>query len=411
MCARNGLKLLARSRVVVTGLGVVAANGSNRDEFAASLMLGRSGLGGHIRFDSSCLRSAEAGAVSLDLPEIGELHEDEMVVHLAKEAMDQALEDCGLEKEELRLLGRRTGLSFSTSLGSNDRMMKYIRDKATSERTDPRWLTRIPAFVQKLARHLEIGGPLYTTTSACAAGTAAIGIAYDQIAGGRAEVMIAGGADPLTAFSSYGFHALKALSPDQCRPFDAERNGISIGEGSAFFVVESLKHAVSRGARIYGEILSYSIGNEAHHITSPDPSGAGALASMRHALEQANLRPEQINYINAHGTATPLNDEMELKAIGELLGDSVGEVAVSSTKSMTGHCLGAAGSIELAACLLSLHEGFIPPTSRLDHIQEEHQAFRLVKDSAVKAELKYILSNSFAFSGNTSSIVIGKCNV
>lgn len=337
------------------------------------------------------------------------VQDEERVVWLAKDALNEALQDSGLRRSELRILKQRAGLSLSTSLGSNDRMMRYIHDNRSGE-ANPYWLTRIPVFLQHLLRHLEISGPVYTTMSACAAGTAAMGIAFDQIAGGKADVMIAGGADPLAAFSCYGFHALKALSPDECRPFDAARNGISIGEGSAFFVVESLEHARSREARIYGEILGYSIGNEAHHITSPDPSGAGALASMRHALDQAGLRADQLDYINAHGTSTPMNDAMELKAIGELLGEHRGQVAVSSTKSMTGHCLGAAGSIELAACFIALHEGFIPPTSRLAEVEAEHQSLWLVKDSPVKAELTYILSNSFAFSGNTSSIVIGKCN-
>jgi 3-oxoacyl-[acyl-carrier-protein] synthase II len=246
--------------------------------------------------------------------------------------------------------------------------------------------------------------------SACAAGTAGAGIAFDLIKEGKADVMIAGGADPLTKFACTGFHSLKSLSPTCCTPFDKEHDGIIIGEGSAFFVIENLEHAKKRNAKIYGEILGYSINNEAYHITSPQPSGDGALISMKEALRKSNLSLDKLDYINAHGTATKANDNMELKAITNLLGDKVKDVAISSTKSMTGHCLGAAGSIELAIAMISLSKGFIPPTSTLRNPQEGFEDYNLVKEKGMKKELNYILSNSFAFAGNTSSIVIGKCN-
>lgn len=396
------------NRVVITGYGVVTSNGDNREEFAEALYEGISGLKEVSIFDMSKMRTKLGGQVNFELKKVEQIDDEERTVQMAKKALKEAFTHAGIDSEYIMKLDNRCGLSISTSLAGNERMMKYLNEKSDGYKGNPEWLVKIPTFLYSILRETKVKGPCYTTMSACAAGTAGVGVAYDLISKGKVDLVVTGGADPLTEFACTGFHALKSLSPTGCKPFDKNHDGIVIGEGSAFFILESLDNAIKRGAKIYAEILGYSINNEAYHITSPNPTGVGAYRSMSEALNRAKVAPKDVDYINAHGTATKANDEMELKAIELLLGDKAKEIPISSIKSMVGHCLGAAGSIELASCLIALEKGFIPATETLKDHQDGYEDFNLIKTATICKDLDIILSNSFAFAGNTSSIVIGR---
>lgn len=398
-------------RAVVTGIGIITANGNSREEVFEATCDGRSGLGEVTIFDMSDIRTQVAGEVKKDIPDMTKPDELERMVNLAMIALTEALEDSVLKSEDIEELGAKAGITISTSLGGNLKMMNHIKNRLNNKENSYKWITEVPGFVSTLCDKAGVKGPCYTTISACAAGTAGASIALDKIRSGKVDLMVVGGADPLTRFSISGFHSLKTMSATGCRPFDISRDGIIIGEGSAFLIVESLERALNRGAHIYGEILGYGLSNDAYHSTSPDPSGEGAYYAMKMALEDANLTPKDINYLNAHGTGTKINDSMEINAISKLYKEENPELKVSSTKSMTGHCLGAAGSIELAISLLSIERGIIPPTATLENVGEGLNEFDLVPKKGVKAELNYVMSNSFAFAGNNASIVVGKYKV
>jgi 3-oxoacyl-[acyl-carrier-protein] synthase II len=397
-----------KQRVVVTGLGVVAANGNDRHEFSEGLFTGKVGIRPAESLDMSKYRTKLAGEVkrSTSVSELEKKYNSDRTVFLAIQALNEAITDSGLSFENIQSLGRRAGLSFATSLGGNSRLMNFLNETLEEKDPRPEWLCDMNFYTNFIAKRSNIEGCVFTTVSACAAGTAAAGIAIDMIRFGRSDVMVVGGSDPLTELSMSGFHSLKSLSPVGSKPFDKKRDGLIIGEGAAMFIFESLEHAQKRGAQIYGEVIGYGISNDAYHITSPDPKGGGAIRAMQMALQDAGINPENVDYINAHGTSTLLNDQMELKAIREVFGEHAGQVYISSTKSMTGHCLGAAGSIELAACLLALKDGFVPPTATLEEPEESFLPFRLVKRKGLPSEIRTLMSNSFAFAGNTASIIV-----
>ena len=219
--------------------------------------------------------------------------------------------------------------------------------------------------------------------------------------------MVCGGTEPMCRITYAAFNALQAVDPEHCKPFDRNRQGLSLGEGAGILILESLAHAQKRGARIYGEVLGCGITCDANHMTAPDPEAAGAAAAMKAALDDAGLSPNKVDYINAHGTATPANDRMEALAIRRVFGKRAASIPVSSTKSMIGHTLGAAGAIEAVACLLAIEQGFLPPTV---HHEEPDEACDLdvVPLTSRKARLDIVLSNSFAFGGNNTSLVIGR---
>lgn len=399
-----------KHRVVLTGLGVVAPNGNNREAFYEALREGRSGLGDVSLLDMSLYRTQIAGEVKLQFSEeiAAAEHNDDRTVSLAFQALEEALLDAGLTRDDIEGLGNRAGLAFATSLGGNSRMMEHIKQELAGEAPAPEWLSDLNFFTNFVARKAGIQGPVSTTASACAAGSASAGVALDMIRFGRADLMVLGGADPLTDLSIGGFHSLKSLSPNGSKPFDRNRDGLVIGEGSAMFVLERLDHAVARGAHIYAEVLGYGISNDAYHITSPDPEGGGAIRAMRMALEDAGIAPSDVDYINAHGTSTLVNDKMELGAITEVFGEHAYSVAISSTKSMTGHCLGAAGSIELATAMLAIDRNFLPPTATLDDPEEAFEGYNLIKKRGEDAQVNVVMSNSFAFAGNAACLILAR---
>jgi 3-oxoacyl-[acyl-carrier-protein] synthase II len=259
----------------------------------------------------------------------------------------------------------------------------------------------------RIATHLGLMGPKTTFMTACSSGATAIGYARDLIQTNQAPVVVRGGTEPLCRLTYAAFNALQAVDPEHCKPFDKNRQGLSLGEGAGIMVLEALAHARKRGARIYGEILGYGLSCDAHHMTAPDPEGGGAALAMRRALDDAGVPVEAVDYINAHGTATPANDLMETRAIKTVFGRRAHRIPISSTKSMIGHTLGAAGAIEGVASLLAIHHRFVPPT--IHHRTPDPQCdLDFVAEGARSADLSVVLSNSFAFGGNNTVVVFGK---
>jgi 3-oxoacyl-[acyl-carrier-protein] synthase II len=243
--------------------------------------------------------------------------------------------------------------------------------------------------------------------TACSSGATAVGFARDLIVQGDASIMITGGVEPLSRTTFATFNALQAVDPEYCKPFDLKRQGLSLGEAAAFLILESLAHALKRKARIYGEILGYGVTCDAHHMTAPDPEGSGAVRSIRAALQDADLLPAAVDYICAHGTATPANDAMEAKAIREVFEKDATRIPVSSIKSMTGHTLGASGALAAVASLIAIRDGFIPPT--IHHEAPDPGCdLDFVSTGARPAVLNVVLANAFAFGGNNTSLLLGR---
>ncbi|MGD0275390.1 MAG: beta-ketoacyl-[acyl-carrier-protein] synthase family protein, partial [Syntrophales bacterium] len=265
------------------------------------------------------------------------------------------------------------------------------------------------ASADHIAYHLSLQGPKITLMTACSSGATVLGYARDLIRQGQASMMLAGGVEPMCRITYAAFNALKSLDPNTCRPFDRKRSGLSLGEAAAMMILEPLDVALMRGARIYGEISGYGVTSDSFHMTAPDEQASGAIRSMEAAIKDSGLSHEDIDYINAHGTATQANDVMETKAIKEVFGKRAYAIPVSSTKSMTGHTLGAAGALEGVVSLLALSHGFIPLT--INHDDPDPLCdLDYVTEGVRPARLRAVLSNSFAFGGNNTTIIFGRYN-
>jgi 3-oxoacyl-[acyl-carrier-protein] synthase II len=284
---------------------------------------------------------------------------------------------------------------------------RYLTDGADRLQISPFASFSCASSADHIAAHLNLMGPKTTFMTACSSGATAIGYALDLIRQGEAEMMICGGTEPLCRITYAAFNALQAVDPEYCKPFDRDRQGMSLGEGAGILVLESLTRALQRKARIYAEVLGCGISCDANHMTAPDPNAHGAAGAMRAALADAGVSADQVDYINAHGTATPANDRMEIRAINTVFGDRAGQIPVSSTKSMVGHTLGAAGAIEAVTCVLAIDEGFVPPTVHHAH-PDETCNLDVVPDGARDATINTVLSNSFAFGGNNTCLVFGR---
>lgn len=396
-----------REPVVITGLGIVSALGPNLDAFADGLRRGRSGIRPLTLFDASGCRSdlcAEAEEpvfpASLTLPPRTSRPD-----RFGLRAALDAIADAGLGDAELS----RAGVLFGTGTGGAPNTDDYLRQLLDGKVMQPgQLISHQPAAVTDLvARVFGVRGPRSTVMTACSSSALAISQARDWINLGRAEVMLAGGAEGLCMLASAGFGALRATSPEPCRPFDADRKGLNLGEGAAVLVLESESHARRRGARIHARLRGSGLSCDAHHMTAPHPQGDGAFRAMRQALADAGLGPEAIGYINAHGTGTPHNDAAETAAVTRLLGERRREVPMSSIKSMVGHTLGAAGAIEAVASVLSLVHGFLPPTVNLVNVDP---AFDLdyIPGAAREQQVDVILSSSFAFGGNNAALIFSR---
>ncbi|MEW6264851.1 MAG: beta-ketoacyl-[acyl-carrier-protein] synthase family protein [Thermodesulfobacteriota bacterium] len=410
---------MENTRVVITGLGTVNALAWNVADFAAALLAGRCGIGPVTLFDTSG-QTTHTGAEIKDYPGAGlcfrrfKTKRMSRADLLALDAALQALTDAGLfplPDEVRRDLGLSIGGGAGGLLEAEEFFRRFLADgeKLTARRR--RFSKLAPAYSWSTADHLaslfDLKGPRTTFMTACSSGGTALGWARDLIRSGQAAVLLAGGTEPLCRMTFTAFNALRAVDPDYCKPFDRRRRGLSLGEGAAFMVMESLEHAQQRGARIQAEFLGYGLSADAYHMTAPDPAGDGAARAMRAALSDAGLEPEQVDYINAHGTGTPANDVTETKAIKTVFGPWAFRIPVSSTKSMIGHCLGAAGALEALASILALEHGFLPPTIHLEEPDPECD-LDYVADGARKADLGIVLSNSFAFGGNNTTIILGR---
>lgn len=408
-----------RKRVVVTGVGAITPLGNNPSEYWEGLLSGRNGIDYITAFDASKHDCRIAGQVkNFDPHEYMERKEAKRTDRFAQFAIagaKQAISDAQLVINDLN--AEQIGVMIGSGIGG----IKVLEDQQTvylnkgPDRCSP---FMIPMMIANMAAgltaiHTGAKGPNSCSVTACAAGSNAIGDAFRLIQNGYAQAMICGGTEAaVTPLSVAGFAAARALSTNNdpekaCRPFDKDRDGFVMGEGSGILILEELEHAISRGARIYAEMVGYGMTCDAYHITSPVPGGLGAARAMELALKDGQLTPEMITYINAHGTSTPANDVTETAAIKKALGDYAYKIAISSTKSMTGHLLGGSGGIEAVATVLAIANDHIPPTIHLDN-PDEGCDLDYVPHTSRAQIVEVALSNSFGFGGHNVTLAFKK---
>jgi 3-oxoacyl-[acyl-carrier-protein] synthase II len=396
--------------VVVTGLGAVTAIGRRVDEFWANLTEGVCGIRPLSLFDASAYRTQTAAEVS-EIPDdflsAGQRRRmsraDRMGIAAAAEAL--AASGLDLSREDPTRVGVILGGGTSGLLDSED---FYARHLAGRKARPSRVLNHLPdAITDRIAQHWSLEGIKSTITTACSSSANAMGYAFDAISSGLADVVITGGSDVLARLTYGGFNSLRSVDPEPCRPFDRDRRGLSIGEAAGILVFEEAERARRRGAPVQAEFLGYGVTSDAFHMTAPDPSGAAGGRTIRAALASAGLDPERVDYVNAHGTATPQNDSAETAALKDALGERARRIPVSSIKSMIGHCLCASGAIEAVATVLTVREGTVPPTI---HYENPDPACDLdyVPNAAREADVRVAISNSFAFGGNSTVVVFGR---
>jgi 3-oxoacyl-[acyl-carrier-protein] synthase II len=403
------------NRVVVTGFGPVTPVGIGVDAFWEALATGRSGIDRIRRFDPSALPVQIAGEVHDFSPEDWmtpkEAKRTDRAVHFAIAAAKLAWADAG----EPSVDRARTGVMFSTGIGGLESLLKQhlVLLEKGPDRVSPFMVPMLMpnAAAGHVAMAFGFTGPNACITTACAAGSHAVGEAFRLIKYGLADVCIAGGTEasilPLTVA---GFAQMQALTrnPDPAkasRPFDKDRNGFVLSEGAGALVLEDAGRAVARGAKIYAEVCGYGASADAYHITAPEPEGLGAIQALQAALEEAGESPDEVDYINAHGTSTQLNDAAETRAIKKALGDHAYRAAVSSTKSMTGHMLGAAGAVESGVAAMAIHSGLMPPTINYETLDEECD-LDYVPNQARRGEVRMALSNAFGFGGHNAVLAV-----
>ncbi len=407
-------------RAVVTGIGVIAPNGIGKDAFYQAIREGKSGIGPVTAFDASEHSARICGAIDeFDMtPYISrkEARRMDRFTQFAVIAADMAVQDAGLDME--REKSDRVGVIIGTGIGgisTFETQHKKLLDRGPSK-VSP---FLVPMMIGDMAAGMvsikfKAKGPNMDITTACASGTHSIGEAFHKIRAGIADVFLAGGSEaPITPLTLAGFSTMKALSfrnddPMRAsRPFDLERDGFVMSEGAAILVVEEYEHAKKRGAHIYAEIIGYGATADAHHMTAPAPDANGMARAMNMALTESGIDTGELDYINAHGTSTPLNDKLETMAIKNVLGDVARKVKISSTKSMVGHVLGAAGSVESVAAMLMMKHGFIHPTINYENPDPECD-LDYVPNTAIEYPVKVVLKNSFGFGGHNASLVYRK---
>ncbi len=405
-------------RVVITGLGTVNPLGHDVPTYWQALLAGENGIGRITRFDVTGLPVQIAGEVKdfdpLQRLSRKEVRRQDLYTVFALYAAAEALEDARLDQVD----PYRVGVIIASGIGGVITLEQELRKMVAHgpEKVSP---FLVPMMIPDMAAGavaMKYGfkGPNFCVVSACASATNAIGEAFRMIQRGDADVIVTGGAEaPLTPLAVAGFSNMRALStrndePHRAsRPFDAERDGFVMGEGAGIVVLESLDHARRRGARIYAEITGYGATEDAHHITAPHPEGEGAYRSMQLALASAGLQPEEIDYINAHGTSTPLNDKIETLAIKRLFGEHAYKIPISSTKSMIGHLLGASGGAEFIATVLSVYHQRVHPTRNLEHPDPECD-LDYVPEGAREVSIRHALTNSFGFGGHNATLVVSR---
>lgn len=413
-------------RVVVTGLGAVTPVGNNPEDTWNSLINGVSGAAPITLFDASKFKTQFACEVKNlnvnDYIDRKEARKMDRYTQLAIISAEQAVKDSGVDLETLDK--NRVGVIFGVGIGGIKTFEEEVKYYGKNEENGPKFN---PFFIPKMIADIAAGqisinygfhGPNYTTTSACASSSNALADAFNLIRLGKANMILSGGAEAaICACGVGGFNAMHALStrnddPQHAsRPFSASRDGFIMAEGAGCLILEELEHAKARGAKIYAEMVGAGMSADAHHITASHPEGLGAKLVMQMALEDANLQPEDIDYINVHGTSTPVGDISEAKAIKDVFGDAALKLNISSTKSMTGHLLGAAGAVEAMATVLAVQNDIIPPTINHEEGDEDEQIdynLNFTFNTAQKREVRAALSNTFGFGGHNACVVFKK---
>ncbi len=409
-------------RVVITGLGAVTPIGNDIDAFWNGLLEGRNGAKTITKFDPSELPTQFACEVKdFDVEKYMDrkaARRMDLFTQYAMAASTQAVDDSGLDLDNEDL--ERIGVIYGSGIGGMETFVTQLNafQNGGARRVSPFF---VPMLITDIsAGHISIKygfkGPNYATVSACATSSHALADAFFMIQRGSADVIVTGGSEAtIIPMSIAGFNAARAIStwndkPEKAsRPFDKERNGFVMGEGAGTLILEEYEHAKARGAKIYAEVIGAGLTADAYHVTAPAPEGEGAFRSMREALRDGGVTPEDIDYINAHGTSTPLNDLNETKAIKKLFGEHAYKVSVSSTKSMTGHLLGAAGAIEAIATTLAIQNNIVPPTINLDDPDPECD-LDYTPHKPKEREINYAISNTFGFGGHNASILLKKIN-
>ena len=400
-------------RIVVTGLGLVTPIGAGREGVWEGLLAGRCGFSPVESFDTSRHPAHVGAEIKGFQPEPYVRRQDASKLgrasRLAVAAARMALEDAGIDLENLD--PERSGVAMGTTSGEPLEVERFddLLLGGEPERIGPELATVYPChtIATHVAREVGAAGPNSMIPTACAAGNYAVAWAFDAIRAGRADVMLAGGADAFSRITYTGFARLGAIAPDVVRPFDKNRKGMIPGEGAGVLVLERLDRALARGARIYAEVAGYGLSCDAHHMTASHPEGDGPARAMERALADAGLRPEDVSYVSAHGTGTPTNDKLETLAVKQIFGPEP-RVPISSIKSMIGHTMGAASAIEAAVCSLAIHEGRIPPTANFTEPDPEC-GLDCVPNEAREVAVEVAMNNAYAFGGNNASVLFRRC--
>lgn len=410
-------------RVVVTGMGALTPIGNSVQEYWQGLISGKSGADWITRFDASKFKTKFACEVKnfdptsvIDKKEVRRM---DAFLHYAIAAVEEAVQDAGISRDIVDY--RRVGVLWASGIGGIKTFEEEVTNFVKGDGT-PRFN---PFFIPKMISDIAAGmisirygfmGPNFAIVSACASSTHALITALDTIRLGRADMVVAGGSEAaVTAPGMGGFNAMKALSERNdspqtaSRPFDLDRDGFVLGEGAGAIILEEYEHAVKRGAKIYAELAGGGMTADAYHMTAPHPEGLGVTLVMHEALKDANMQPSDIDYVNVHGTSTPIGDPQEVLAIQNVFGEHAYKLNISSTKSMTGHLLGAAGAIEAIASILALNHGIVPPT--INHFTDDpafDPKLNLTYNTAQTREMNAVLSNTFGFGGHNASVIFKK---
>lgn len=400
---------MTRRRVVITGLGIYCGAGKNTAEFSENLLNGNSGIASLDLFDVSAFPSRIGCQVKghdpLDFFDQRSARKLSRTDQFGIIAAGEAIESSGID-------GVYSPYDIGVSMGGGAAGMfqseQWLKSYLSDEKVSPVLLRGVlpDKTATEIALRFGLAGYQGTVTTACSSSATAIGWGADLVATGRQKAVIAGGSDTLSLLTFCGFNSLKVVDPEPCSPFSLGRQGISLGEGAAFIVLENEQDAVARGARIYGSILGYALSGEAFHMTAPEPTGSTAARVMRDAIAAAGIDAGQVGWVNAHGTGTPLNDVVESNAMRLVFGDRVGQVPLISTKAMTGHCLGAAGAVEALATIIALNENIIPQTLNFRGRDPECD-LEYCHEGKRQTDTRAVMSNSFAFGGNITSLVLG----
>ncbi len=402
---------MKRVRVAVTGLGVVSSIGIGWKEFWSSLLAGRSGISEVTAFDTSSYPTHRGGELKQFNPSQfispSRLRRYHRASQFAVVSAKMALDDAG-QSLDGRIPPDRVGIAIGTTMAEAQAIeaidLTWVSQDADKIRR--RLVPQYPGNIiaAHVATELDIQGPNMVIATACAAGNYAIAYAHDMLQLGKADVMLAGGADAFSRIAFTGFNRLFAVAPEKCQPFDKNRKGMMVGEGAGILVLEKLEDAIARGARIYAEVLGYGMSCDANHMTIPEVEGVKSV--MLRAIRDADLSPTDIDYISAHGTGTPMNDKVECAAIRSVFGSHADRMPVSSIKSMLGHTMGAASALEAIACVLAAHEGNLPPTINYEEPDPEC-TIDCVPNTTRKQKVRVALNNSLAFGGNNACVAFG----